>query len=198
MILNKPNEEKLMEFRNPDPGSYLGRCISIIDIGHQKVMYDNVERMLHKLVINFELFGDDSQGKLEIDGKPLTVYKRYTYSNHEKATLVNDLNGWLGKVDFPLNFESLLGKFALVNIVQNEYQGKVYSNIKNLAQVPSMLVKSGLPQGVNETFIYDMSKHPVNYDKIWGWQQEMIKRSSEFINNEIKKEESIVDDDVPF
>lgn len=199
MILDKPAESNQMEFRNPDAGSYLGRCISVVDIGHQKTIYDGVEKMLHKIVINFELFGDDSQGPLEIDGKPLVVYKRYTYSNHEKSTLIADLKGWFGKIDLPLNFENLLGKFALVNIVRNEYQGKTYANISGLAQVPSMLVKSGLPQGVNEPFIYDMKKHPKGFDLIWPWQQEMIKRSSEFVNYQAKVEAgSIQDDDVPF
>lgn len=199
MILDKPSESKLMEFRNPDAGSYLGRCISIIDIGHQKTVYDDVERIAHKIVINFELFGEDSQGPLEIDGKPLVVYKRYTYSNHEKATLIADLKGWFGKVELPLSFESLLGKFALVNVVHNEFQGKTYANISGLAQVPSMITKSGLPQGVNEPFIYSMKQHPKNYDLVWGWQQEMIKRSSEFVNMEAKQRETAIqDDDVPF
>lgn len=199
MILDKPTESKPMEFRNPDAGSYLGRCISVIDLGHQKTVWDGVEKMSHKILLNFELFGDDSQGKLEIDGKPLVVYKRYTYSNHEKSGLMADLKGWMGKVDLPLNLENLLGKFALVNVVHNEYQGKTYANISGLAQVPSLLAKGGLPQGVNEPFIYDIKKHPHNWESVWGWQQEMVKRSSEFVNAEAKKEAvTIQDDDVPF
>lgn len=198
MILDKPTESVQMEFRNPDAGSYLGRCISIIDLGHQTTSYDGEEKVVHKIAVNFELFGEDSQGELKIDGKPLTVYKRYTLSNHEKSTLINDLKGWFGKVELPLNLESLLGKFALVNIVHNEYQGKTYANIKTLAQVPSMLTKAGLPQGVNETFIYNMKKHPNNFDKVWPWQQEMVKRSREMQNAQVQEENKIVDDDVPF
>lgn len=199
MILNKPAESKPMDFRNPDPGSYLGRCISVVDVGTQKTKWDGVEKMSHKIVINFELFGEDSQGNLEIDGKPLVVYKRYTYSNHEKSGLMADLKGWFGKVELPLNLNNLLGKFALVNVIHNEYEGKVYANIKALAQVPSMLAKNGLPQGVAEPFIYDMKKHPHNWESVYGWQQEMIKRSSEFLNVEAKKEAvTIQDDDVPF
>jgi len=199
MILDKPAEEKVMEFRNPDAGSYLGRCISIIDLGHQKTVWEGVEKMSHKIAINFELFGDDSKGPLEIEGKPLTVYKRYTYSNHEKSTLIADLKGWFGKIELPLNFENLLGKFALVNVVHNEFQGKTYANISGLAQVPSMIAKSGLPQGVNEPFIYDMKGHPNNFDKVWPWQQDMIKRSSEFVNQQAMAEATkIEDDDVPF
>lgn len=199
MILDKPTESKVMEFRNPDAGSYLGRCISVVDLGHQKTVWDGVQKMAHKLILNFELFGEDSQGPLEIEGKPLVVYKRYTYSNHEKSGLIADLKGWFGKVELPLNFENLLGKFALVNVVHNEYQGKTYANISGLAQVPSMIAKGGLPQGVNEPFLYDMKRHPKNFDLIWGWQQDMIKRSSEFMNLEAKKEaNSLVDDEVPF
>jgi hypothetical protein len=198
MIINKPNESVTMEFRNPDAGAYLGRCISVVDIGTQKTIWEGTEKFLHKVVLNFELFGDDSQGPLLIDGKPLAVYKRYTLSNHEKATLMVDLKNWLGKVELPLNLESLLGQYAMVNIVHNEYQGKTYANISGLTQVPSMIAKTGLPKGVNETFLYDMNKHPKNYDQVWGWQQEMIKRSSEFVNAEMKREATKIEDDVPF
>jgi hypothetical protein len=198
MILDKPNESKVMEFRNPDAGSYLGRCISVIDLGHQKTVWDGIEKMSHKILLNFELFGDDSKGALEIDNKPLVVYKRYTLSNHDKSGLMADLKGWMGKVELPLNFESLLGKFALVNVVHNEYQGKIYANISGLTQVPSMLVKNGLPQGVNNTFMYHIKAHPKNFDLVWGWQQEMVKRSSEFGSKEVSRETVMIDDDVPF
>ena len=198
MILDKPTESKVMEFRNPDAGSYLGRCISIVDIGTQKTVFEGVETQRHKIVINFELFGDDSQGPLLIDGKPLVVYKRYTLSNHDKATLITDLKNWHGKVDLPINLESLLGQFALVNVVHNEYQGKTYANISGLAQVPSMIVKAGLPTGVNEIFLYDIKKHPKNFDLVWGWQQDMVKRSAEFVNADIKQTPNKIEDDVPF
>lgn len=198
MILDKPTEGKVMEFRNPDAGSYVGRCISIIDTGTQTTVWEGVQKQQHKILINFELFGEDSKGVLEIEGKPLTVYKRYTYSNHEKATLMADLKSWLGKVELPLDFNSLLGKFALVNVVHNEFQGKTYANIDGLTQLPSALAKA-LPNGFNEPFIYGIKQHPKNFDKVWGWQQEMIKKSAEFVNVEAKKEAvTIQDDDVPF
>jgi len=62
-----------------------------------------------------------------------------------------------------------------------------------------MIAKGGLPQGVNEPFMYDIKKHPKNFESIWGRQQEMVKRSSEFVNIEVKREAvTIQDDDVPF
>jgi hypothetical protein len=112
---------------------------------------------------------------------------------------MNDLRNWLGKVELPLQFHSLLGKYALVSVVHNSYEDKIFANISGLAQVPSMIAKTELPKGVNETFLYDMKKHPENYDLIWGWQQDMIKKSSEFVTMETKKEAvTIQDDDVPF
>jgi hypothetical protein len=200
MILSKPKESTTMEFRNPDAGSYLGRCISVIDLGTQTTTWEGQTKQQHKVILNFELFGEDSQGVLEIDSKPLAVYKRYTLSNHEKSTLMVDLKSWKGKeVELPLDLNKLLGQFAMVNVIHNEYQGKTYANIGGLSQVPTVLAKAGFPKGFNEPFLFDLSKHPVNFDKVWAWQQEMIKKSAEWVNTEAKREATtLVDDDVPF
>lgn len=200
MILEKFNAESndKKEYRNPEPGSYIGRLFSIVDIGHQSTTWNGVSKIQHKIIFNWELFGSDSKGELKIDGKPLTIFKKYTFSNHPESSLMIDLKAWSGKeVPLPLDFNNLLGKYALVNVVHNEYQGKKYSNIAGLIQVPSMMTNN-VPEGVNETMIYDMNKHPLNFDKVWPWQQKMIAESSEYRSSNQPKPADDMPDDIPF
>jgi hypothetical protein len=200
MIVAEQKQTETKEFRNPDAGNYLGRLFSVIDIGTQTTIWEGQEKQQHKILLNFELFGEDSNGPLEIAGKPLTVYKRYTLSLNEKSTLRADLEAWRGK---KLSHEELAGfdlsklvdKYAMVNVVHNDFQGKTYANISSLAQVPSLIKE--FPAGVNEAFLFDLKKfEQAKFDKIWGWQQEMVKKSAEWRNK--PDAVSIEDDEVPF
>lgn len=200
MILDK-FEQSEKEFRNVEPGSYLGRLFSIIDLGHQQTTWNGNVKTQHKIIFNWELFGDDSNGPLTINDKPMVVMKKYTLSNHPESSLMADLKQWSGKdVELPLELEKLLGKYALVNIVHNDYNGKTYANISGMVQVPKMM-QDTVPEGVNEQFIYDISKHPMNFDKVWPWQQKMISESAEYRGTANVKEaqaKSDMPDDIPF
>lgn len=200
MILDK-FEQSEKEFRNVQPGSYLARLFSIIDLGHQQTFWNGVAKTQHKIIFNWELFGEDSNGPLLINDKPMVVMKKYTLSNHPESSLMIDLKQWSGKeVELPLDLEKMIGKYALVNIVHNEYQGKTYANIAGMVQVPKMM-QNNIPDGVNESFIYDLQKHPLNFDKVWPWQQKMIAESAEYRGTAAIKEkaaDSGMPDDIPF
>ena len=202
MIIDKFDESTSeKKFRNPEPGSYVARLFSIIDIGHQQTTWNGNTKIQHKILFNWELFGEDSNGPLEIQGKPLTVFKKYTLSNHPESSLMADLKAWGGKeVPLPLDLNSVLGSYALVNIVHNEYQGKTYANIANMVQLPKMM-QGSVPAGVNEAFIYETIKHPLNFDKVWPWQQKMIAESSEYRGTAAAKQAQTsndMPDDIPF
>jgi len=199
MIIKETKAPEMKEFRNPEPGLYLARLFAIVDLGTQTIVWEGQQKQLKKVIFNWELFGDDKNGPLEIDGKPLTVNKRYTLSLHEKSGLRADLEAWGGKkLDHEqlkgFDMSKLINKFAMVNVTHNEYQGKTYANISGLAQVPSMI--KTFPQAANESFLYEISKHPANFDKVWPWQQKFVEQSAEFRN--APAVHSIEDDDVPF
>jgi hypothetical protein len=88
MIIDEP---KTVERRVIEPGSYLARCFSVIDLGTQttNVLADGKPtiKQQHKVLISFELFGEDSNGPLTIDGKPMVINKKYTFSMNEAARL---------------------------------------------------------------------------------------------------------------
>ena len=200
------DESPTQEFRKIDAGSYLGRCFSVIDLGHQTVNYiengQPAAKQQRKVLVSFELFGDDSNGPLEIDGKPMVINKKYTFSMNEAAKLRLDIESWKGKklvkgVDLPFDMKSMLDKWAMVNVVHNDWNGKTYANLNSLSQVPSMIVKAGFPKTFNENVLFDLSKYTKDsFEKLWPWVQDIIKKSAEWSNK--VDHNPLVDDDVPF
>jgi len=73
------------DFKRVPTGVYIGRCYSLIDLGSQKVEFQGDVKLQHKILVRWELFGEDEDGQpltVEIDGKarPMTISKRYTLS----------------------------------------------------------------------------------------------------------------------
>jgi hypothetical protein len=202
MIIDEP---KTVERRVIEPGSYLARCFSVIDLGTQttNVLADGKPtiKQQHKVLISFELFGEDSNGPLTIDGKPMVINKKYTFSMNEAARLRLDIESWKGKklvkgVDFPFDMKFMLDKWAMVNVVRNTWNGETYANINGLTQVPSMIVKSGFPQTHNEIVLFDLKKYTKeSFEKLWPWVQDIIKKSAEWTN---APADNSIEDDVPF
>jgi hypothetical protein len=199
------DETTTQEFRKIEPGSYLGRCFSVIDLGTQTInVIDDgkpTTKQQRKVLISFELFGDDKNGPLEIDGKPMVINKKYTFSMNEAARLRLDIESWKGKklvkgVDLPFDMKSMLDKWAMVNVVHNEWNGKTYANLDGLTQVPSMIVKAGFPQTHNEIVLFDTKKYTKeSFEKLWPWVQDIIKKSAEWSN---APADVTIEDDVPF
>ena len=200
------------DFKIAPAGLHMARLYSIIDLGHQSVEWSGETKIMHKVVLTFELHGDDNEGKplKTDDNKPLIVSKRYTVSLGDQATLRKDLESWANKkmsasdrVNFDL--KNLLDKFCMVNISHSE-DGK-YANIAGISPIPSAL-KNAVPQGVNPInhfwlHDYDQAK----FDALPKYYREKIMESSEYRGGKKKVEEvdgfpkslaDIPDDEVPF
>ena len=200
------------DFKIAPAGLHMARLYSIIDLGHQSVEWSGETKIMHKVVLTFELHGDDNEGKplKTDDNKPLIVSKRYTVSLGDQATLRKDLESWANKkmsasdrVNFDL--KNLLNKFCMVNISHSE-DGK-YANIAGISPIPSAL-KNAVPQGINPInhfwlHDYDQAK----FDALPKYYREKIMESSEYRGSKKKVEEvdgfpkslaDIPDDEVPF
>jgi len=117
---------------NFDPcpeGDFTAVLVDIVDLG--MVTSEKFKKTQPKVMLAFQV------DQLDEKGLPFLVFKRYTNSLHEKATLHGDLKRWLGK-QFDVkalqkDLEILLGRGARLEIVQNEgSDGKVYSNIDRI------------------------------------------------------------------
>jgi hypothetical protein len=157
---------------------------------------------MHKVVLTWELHGDDNDGKpLQTDdGKPLIVSKRYTVSLGDQARLRQDLEAWSNKkmtTEDRKNFDlkNLLGKFCMVNITHSE-DGK-YANISGISPVPSAL-RNAQPEGINPTKIFWLqSFKQEEYDALPKYYKEKIAESSEWRGQQEREKNApkLVDDD---
>ena len=200
------------DFKIAPAGLHMARLYSVIDLGHQSVEWSGETKIMHKVVLTFELHGDDNEGKplKTDDGKPLIVSKRYTVSLGDQATLRKDLESWANKkmsATDRINFDlkTLLNKFCMVNISHSE-DGK-YANISGISPIPSAL-KNAVPDGINQInhfwlHNYDQAK----FDALPKYYREKIMESSEWRGSKKKIEEvdgfpktlaDIPDDEVPF
>jgi hypothetical protein len=86
-------------FKPVPSGMHLARCYRVIDFGTQTSTYQGKTNHLHKVLVGFEVHGEDADGKpiRTDDGKPMIIAKQYTLSLNEKANLRADLASWRGR-----------------------------------------------------------------------------------------------------
>lgn len=177
-------------FRRVPAGSHVARCVQVVDLGHQEIEYQGETKTQHKVLLTWEVFGEDDSGvplTTEVNGVevPMTIGKKYTLSLNERATLRHDLDSWRGR---PFTKEDLagwdvknvLGAYALLNVVEavSPKTGKTYSNVSSVGTVPK-----GLPKPESKTaLVYFDAENPDMklFDAMPEWLQDLIKSSSEW------------------
>jgi hypothetical protein len=143
---------------------HLARCYRIVDLGTQEVTYKGDTKLQHKIMLQFEVHGEDDSGKpLVTDkGEPMSISKNFTLSLGEKATLRADLEAWRGRAFTPeelqgFDIAKLLGVWAMLAVSKDVGQdGKQYTNIKNINPVPKVL-KDTVPLGFNKPAIFSIN-----------------------------------------
>lgn len=207
MIVKGSNSEK-REFQIAPVGSHLARLYRIIDLGTQKSEYMGQVKMLRKVKFFWELHGDE----LKIDGKPLIQTRNYTLSLGEKASLRKDLESWRGKsfTDDELrgfDLKNLLDKWCMVTVQHRTAgNGNTYADAVAVTPVPSIVLKAGLPQGVNPCVLFDLQKfNQKTFDELSQGLKDQIMQSAEFRNTHTPKsdvnallQDAALEDDVPF
>ena len=195
------------EFKIAPAGNHLARLYSCIDLGHQSVIWNGDTKIMHKVVLTWELHGEDDNGeKLQTeDGKPLIVSKRYTVSLGDQSTLRKDLESWSGKkmtAEDRKNFDmkNLLGKFCMLSVVHSE-DGK-YANVSGISAVPTAL-RNSLPEAINPvTHFWLQEFDQAKYDALPKYYKEKIAESSEWRGKQKREQEDAAnpmpDDDIPF
>jgi len=139
------------------PGMYLARCYRIVDLGTQKSEYLGQIKKLPKVMLQFEVHGEDDEGKALVTakGEPMSISKNFTLSLAEKATLRKDLQTWRGR-EFTaeelrgFQIDNVLGAWATIAITKAMgNNNKEYTNIANINSVPKAM-RANLPEGHNK------------------------------------------------
>jgi hypothetical protein len=197
------------EFKIAPAGLHMARLYSVIDLGHQATEWAGETKIMHKVVLTWELHGEDDNGQpLQTDDKkPLIVSKRYTVSLGDQARLRQDLEAWSNKKMSPedrknFDLKNLLGKFCMVNITHSE-DGK-YANISGISPVPSAL-RNAQPEGINPPLHFWLAEFDqAKYDALPKYYREKITESSEWRGQKARDAEAPVAndntlvDDIPF
>jgi hypothetical protein len=144
------------------PGMHLARCYRIIDLGTQKSEFQGQIKYLQKVMLQFEVHGEDEKGKALVTSKgdPLSISKNYTLSLAEKATLRLDLQTWRGVAFTPdqlrgFELKNILGHWAMLSVAKSiGNNGKEYTNIMSINPVPAAIKRSGLPTGFNKLAMF--------------------------------------------
>ena len=158
------------------PGMHLARCYRIVDLGTQTTDFQGQIKHLQKVMLQFEVHGEDDNGKPLVTpkGEPMSISKNFTLSLAEKATLRKDLQAWRGReftADELRGFElkNVLGVWAMITAskaVGNN--GKEYTNIVSINPVPVAIKKAGMPQGFNKLATFSIDNPDMDLFETFG------------------------------
>ena len=146
------------EFKIVPAGTHLARLYRIVDLGTQTTTYQGETKMQRKVMFAWEIHGEDDAGDPLVteDGKPMAIFKNYTLSWNEAATLRKDLQAWRGQPwsdqeAARFDLKNVLGQWCMLNIIHRPgmSDGKTFANVAGISPVPGFLKKQGLPEGVN-------------------------------------------------
>jgi hypothetical protein len=167
------------DFKRAPSGSHIAVCNMVADCGLQpgSAQYPQPKR---KVYLRFEIPAERIE--YEKDGKklegPLTIGKFYTASMNEKATLRKHLEGWRGKAFTDQEAEvfdvgKLLGVACMLSVVEEDRDGKTYSNIAGIGKLPK-----GLPPPVAEgdLLYFDDDSSQAEFDALPPWLREKIEK----------------------
>lgn len=197
------------DFEPVPAGTYPARCYSMVHIGTIKESYMGQDKIMNKVRLSWELPTELKVFKEDEGEKPMVISKDYTLSMFEKANLRKDLESWRGKGFTEEEAESfditnLLGIECQISIIhKTNKSNKTYAIISAI----STLVKgTECPPQVNPNFEfnYDEPFNQEGFDSLPDWIKNKMRESEEYKavfqphNNEVKEDESMPEDDLPF
>lgn len=200
------------DFKPVPQGAHVGRCYRVIDLGTQETSFNGKSRLARKVMLAWELFGEDDDGQALVmdDGRPLSISKRYTLSLSEKASLRADLEAWRGRTfteDELAGFDlkNLLGIYGLVNVKHDTNDGKTYANVAGLTPLPKQM-RDKKPIPVNANQFFDVTEPDMKMLESFSEKlKETIRACAEWnqkpVNEVARKPEPVVaemSDDIPW
>lgn len=165
-----------------EEGTYFALCYGLIDVGDE--YSEKFDKCTPKFMILWELMG---AGTVTVDGKEVnrSVSKRYSKSLNPKSNLRKDLRAWRGR-EFTKEEEdrfdmvNILGAPCQIQIVNTTSNGKVYSNIAAIMNLPKGMPK---PTPTEEKIYWDFEDCEIEDDawnRIPKWVQDVIKNNETY------------------
>jgi hypothetical protein len=198
------------DFMQVEPGTYVARCYSMIEIGTVEIEWKGDKKKQHKVSITWELPTETAIFHEEKGPEPFVVSKKYTLSMHEKSNLRKDLESWRGKgytdkEAEKVDITKLIGQPCLLSVIQQprpDDNSKTYTAITSITK---MMKGQECPDQINPTRIlsYDEFNWEV-FDSLSDYMKEQIRSSDEYKRmqepTQVRTEETGNDElsDLPF
>lgn len=168
------------DFERPKPGTYMARCVGVVDLGTQEFEFSGQKGERRQIIVKWEL-PTELVTKGDYAGQPLVITKFYTFSLNEKANLRHDLVSWRGREfsaeDLRDGFDvsKLLGVPCLVTITSTETDRV---KVAAVAQPPK---GTKVPPQVNPSVLFDLEAFDgAVFAGLQDWVKDIIRRSPEF------------------
>lgn len=174
------------DFVQVEPGTYVARCYSMIEIGTIESEYKGQTKHLHKVSITWELPTELAVFKEGEEPRPFVVSKKYTLSMYEKANLRKDLESWRGKAYTDEEAENvditkLIGQPCLLSVIQQPRKDDPKKNYVAVSSISKLMKGQECPDQINPTKIlsYDNFDWDV-FNGLSDYMKDLIRSSEEF------------------
>lgn len=115
-------------------GTHQAVAVDVIDKGLMESNFQGKKKLQHKIDIAWQI------DELRDDGKRFVLFKRYTLSLNEKATLRHDLESWRGRPftrdeEMGFDVETVIGANCLINVQHKpgtKDPNKIFSNVVSI------------------------------------------------------------------
>ena len=176
-----------------EPGSYPGRLVQLIDLGMQpqRAFQGTPKPPVQEIMLTYELvdvFMVDEDGN-EVEDKPRWLSEQIPFYNlkADKAKSTQRYNALDPKGDFDGDISLAVDKPVNIIIVNNEKDGKVYSNVASLSPMRPKEA-AACPELKNPTTVFSLDNPDMDvYGKLPKWIQEKICKNLNFKGSPLDK-----------
>lgn len=202
-------EKKEGDFKQVEPGLYVARCYSMIEIGTIEQDYLGEKKSIHQVNITWELPTEMEVFKEEKGPEPYVVSKTYTLSMHEKANLRKDLESWRGKgyteaETKRFDITKLIGQPCMINIIHEPSKTDSSKKYVRVASISPLMKGQECPPQINPTKLLSFEDFNWElFETLPDWIKDKIKSSEEYQvlvepQAVTAKEDQDEDNDMPF
>jgi hypothetical protein len=174
------------DFKKVNPGTYVARCFSMIEIGTIETEFKGQKKKQKKVNLTFELpteldVFDEAKGE-----QPYVVSKTYTLSMFKDANLRKDLEGWRGKGFTEKEAEGfdltkLLGKPCLISIIHAPRKDDPSKTYVQISSISTLMKGQTCPKQINATRLLSYDAFNVEvFNSLSDYLKKMIESSDEY------------------
>jgi hypothetical protein len=207
-------EKKSGDFKQIEPGTYVGRCYSMIELGTIETTFNGKPKKAHKVCITWELPTELETFKEENGPEPFMVSKTYTLSMHEKASLRKDLESWRGKKytneeAVKVDITKLLGQPCILSVIHEAGKEDASKTYVTISAISKLMKGQDCPPQINPMRVLSFDSFDWEvFNSLSDYLKDKIKSSDEFKamsepamatrHEELPGGDITDDDDLPF